>query len=204
MRPALSVIDGFAADVVTLALAADALHTHGGLLSEKWQTRLPDDSCPYTSTIFFWFEKEIPNPKTSRGEARCNFLAAWVYALKRNGREKEGVCHQALPNVPVVDYRARGWTTTFVERGLGDVLIAWENEVLLSLKELAPTSSTPFIQESAFWRSPGQYSGQCWRSQQESAECSKAAGLCGTAPFGGNLYFARCVRPALSRLAQTI
>jgi sulfate/thiosulfate transport system substrate-binding protein len=160
-KQARSVIDGLAADVVTLALAADidALHGHGELVPEDWQKRLPNNSCPYTSTINFLVRKGnpkgikdwddlirpglqviTPNPKTSGG-ARWNFLAAWGYALKKNGNDetkaKEFVS-KLYKNVPVLDSGARGSTTTFVQRGIGDVLIAWENEALLSLKEFGP------------------------------------------------------------------
>jgi sulfate/thiosulfate transport system substrate-binding protein len=155
-KQARSVIDGLAADVVTLALAADidALHTHGDLLPENWQARLPDNSSPYTSTINFLVRKGnpkgikdwddlikpgvqviTPNPKTSGG-ARWNFLAAWGYAVRKYGNDKaKEFVTKLYKNVPVLDSGARGSTTTFVERGLGDVLIAWENDALLSLKE---------------------------------------------------------------------
>jgi sulfate/thiosulfate transport system substrate-binding protein len=157
-KQARSVIDGLEADVVTLALAADidAMHSHGNLVPEDWQKRLPNNSSPYTSTINFLVRKGnpkgikdwddlvkpgvqviTPNPKTSGG-ARWNFLAAWGYALKKNGNDeakaKEFVT-RLYKNVPVLDSGARGATTTFVQRGLGDVLIAWENEAFLSLKE---------------------------------------------------------------------
>ena len=155
-KQARSVIDGLAADVVTLALAADidALHTHGDLVPQDWQKRLPDNSCPYTSTINFLVRKGnpkgikdwddlvkpgvqviTPNPKTSGG-ARWNFLAAWGYALRKYGDDKaKEFVTKLYKNVPVLDSGARGSTTTFVERGLGDVLIAWENDALLGLKE---------------------------------------------------------------------
>jgi sulfate/thiosulfate transport system substrate-binding protein len=155
-KQARSVIDGLAADVVTLALAADidALHSHGDLLPENWQKRLPNNSSPYTSTINFLVRKGnpkaikdwedlikpgiqviTPNPKTSGG-ARWNFLAAWGYAARKYGNDKaKEFVTKLFKNVPVLDSGARGATTTFVERGLGDVLIAWENDALLSLKE---------------------------------------------------------------------
>jgi sulfate/thiosulfate transport system substrate-binding protein len=155
-KQARSVIDGLAADVVTLALAADidALHTHGDLVPENWQQRLPDNSSPYTSTINFLVRKGnpkgikdwddlvkpgvqviTPNPKTSGG-ARWNFLGAWGYAVRKYGNDKaKEFVTKLYKNVPVLDSGARGSTTTFVERGLGDVLIAWENDALLSLKE---------------------------------------------------------------------
>jgi sulfate/thiosulfate-binding protein len=160
-KQARSVVDGLAADVVTLALAADidALHSHGNLVPEDWQKRLPDNSSPYTSTITFlvrqgnpkaikdWddlvkpgIQVITPNPKTSGG-ARWNFLAAWGYALKKNANDepkaKEFIT-KLYNNVPVLDSGARGATTTFVQRGLGDVLVAWESDAFLSLKEFGP------------------------------------------------------------------
>src|SRR5271155_1797790 len=157
-KQARAVIDGLEADVVTLGLAGDidAIVDKAALLPANWQTRLPDNSCPYTSTIVLLVRKGnpkhikdwddlakpgisviTPNPKTSGG-ARWNYLAAWGYALKRNGgdqtKAREFVT-RIYKNVPVLDSGARGSTTTFVERGLGDVLIAWENEALVALKE---------------------------------------------------------------------
>lgn len=153
-----SVIDGLEADVVTLALAydIDAIAQYG-LLPADWQKRLPDNSSPYTSTIVFLVRKGnpkqikdwddlvkpgisviTPNPKTSGG-ARWNYLAAWGYALKKhNGDEKKAqeFVTALLKNVPVLDSGARGATTTFVERGIGDVLLAWENEAYLAINEL--------------------------------------------------------------------
>jgi sulfate transport system substrate-binding protein len=155
-KQARSVIDGLAADVVTLALAADidALYTHGNLIPQDWQKRFPNNSSPYTSTINFLVRKGnpkgikdwddlikpgvqviTPNPKTSGG-ARWNFLAAWGYAAKKYGNDKAlDFVTKLYKNVPVLDSGARGSTTTFVERGLGDVLIAWESDALLSLKQ---------------------------------------------------------------------
>jgi sulfate/thiosulfate transport system substrate-binding protein len=158
-KQARSVIDGLQADVVTLALAADidAVATQGKLLPVNWASRFPENSSPYTSTIVFLVRKGnpkgikdwndlvkpgmqviTPNPKTSGG-ARWNYLAAWAWALKQPGGSdataKEFV-HKLYKNVPVLDTGARGSTTTFVQRGLGDVLIAWENEALLAIKEL--------------------------------------------------------------------
>ncbi len=156
---ARSVIDGLEADVVTLALAYDVdAIAKVKLLPEDWQKRLPDNSSPYTSTIVFLVKKgnpkgirdwndlvkpgiEVitPNPKTSGG-ARWNYLAAWAYALKLpNGdamKAKEFVA-QLFKNVPVLDSGARGSTITFVERGIGDVLLSWENEALLVTQKLA-------------------------------------------------------------------
>jgi sulfate/thiosulfate-binding protein len=157
-KQARSVIDGLQADVVTLALAydIDAIAAKSKLLPADWQKRLPNNSAPYTSTILFLVRKGnpkgikdwddlikpgisviTPNPKTSGG-ARWNYLAAWGYALKQFGSDdnkaREFVA-ALFKNVPVLDSGARGATTTFVQRGIGDVLIAWENEALLSLKE---------------------------------------------------------------------
>jgi sulfate transport system substrate-binding protein len=157
-KQARSVIDGLPADVVTLALAADvdALANVAKLIPADWQKRLPDNSAPYTSTIVLLVRKGnqkgikdwddlvrpgvsviTPNPKTSGG-ARWNYLAAWGYALDKFGgdeakaREFVGALYR---NVPVLDSGARGSTTTFVQRGIGDVLISWENEAFLALKE---------------------------------------------------------------------
>jgi sulfate transport system substrate-binding protein len=146
--------------VVTLALAydIDEIAARGKLLPEDWQKRLPSNSAPYTSTIVFLVRKSnpkgikdwddlvkpgvaviTPNPKTSGG-ARWNFLAAWGFALNKYGSEakaKEFVA-ALFKNVPVLDSGARGSTTTFTERGIGDVFISWENEALLAVKELGP------------------------------------------------------------------
>ena len=160
-KQARAVIDGLEADVVTLALAydIDALAEHK-LLAADWQKRLAHNSSPYTSTIVFLVRKGnpkgikdwndlikpgvsviTPNPKTSGG-ARWNHLAAWGYALRQPGgneaKAKEFL-GKLYKNVPVLDSGARGATTTFVERGIGDVLIAWENEAYLAVKELGPT-----------------------------------------------------------------
>jgi sulfate transport system substrate-binding protein len=158
-KQARAVIDGLDADVVTLALAydIDSIHEKGNLLPKNWQERLPDNSSPYTSTIVFLVRsgnpKSIkdwddlakpgvsvitPNPKTSGG-ARWNYLAAWAYALHAFGGDQEKTkefVQVIFKNVPVLDTGARGSTTTFVERGIGDVLIAWENEAYLAANEL--------------------------------------------------------------------
>jgi sulfate transport system substrate-binding protein len=155
---ARSVADGLPADVVTLALAydIDAIADHG-LLAKDWQRRLPDNAAPYTSTIVFLVRKGnpkhirdwpdlikpgvqviTPNPKTSGG-ARWNFLAAWGYALKQPGGNEAKArtfVHALFQHVPVLDTGARGATNTFVQRGIGDVLLAWENEALLAQREL--------------------------------------------------------------------
>src|SRR6202790_4998906 len=153
---ARSVIDGLQADVVTLALAYDIdAIANKGLLAKDWQTRLPQNSSPYTSTIVFlvragnpkgikdWDDLVkgdvsviTPNPKTSGG-ARWNYLAAWGYALKKFGSQEKArvFVGNIYKNVPVLDTGARGSTVTFVERGVGDVLLAWENEAFLAVKE---------------------------------------------------------------------
>ena len=157
-KQARAVIDGLEADVVTLALAydIDAIAENGGLLDKNWQTKLPNNSTPYTSTIVLLVRKGnpqhihdwddlirpgvkviTPNPKTSGG-ARWNYLAAWGYALRKSGNNEQGArdyMKKLFDNVPVLDSGARGATTTFVQRGVGDVLIAWENEALLAVKE---------------------------------------------------------------------
>lgn len=151
---ARSVIDGLSAQVVTLALASDIDQIAGsGKLPADWQSRLPHNSSPYTSTIVFlvrdgnpkgiqdWgdlvqdgVEVITPNPKTSGG-ARWNYLAAWAWA-ERNDRDPAEFVGQIFANVPVLDTGARGSTTTFAQRGIGDVLLAWENEAYLALAEL--------------------------------------------------------------------
>jgi sulfate transport system substrate-binding protein len=158
-KQARAVIDGLDADVVTLALAydVDMLHDKAQLLPAGWQSRLPNNSSPYTSTIVFVVRKGnpkgirdwedllrsdvaviTPNPKTSGG-ARWNYLAAWGYALRKsNGDEAkaQAFVSNLFKNVPVLDSGARGATTTFAERGIGDVLIGWENEALLLTDEV--------------------------------------------------------------------
>lgn len=159
-KQARAVLDGLEADVVTLALGYDVniLAEKGKLIPDNWQTRLPQNSAPYTSTIVFVVRKGnpkkikdwndltregvqviTPSPKTSGG-ARWNYLAAWGYALKQPGgddaKAREFVS-KLYKNVPVLDSGARGATTTFVERKIGDVLITWENEAILSVKEFA-------------------------------------------------------------------
>jgi sulfate transport system substrate-binding protein len=156
-KQARAVIDGLAADVVTLALAGDIdpLANIANLIPADWQQRLPHNSSPYTSTIVFLVRKGnpqkihdwedlvrpgvsviTPNPKTSGG-ARWNYLAAWAYAKRHHGGDAgaQQFVASLYKNVPVLDSGARGSTTTFVQRGIGDVLLAWENEAFLALKE---------------------------------------------------------------------
>jgi sulfate transport system substrate-binding protein len=159
-KQARSVIDGLEADIVTLALAYDIdAIADKGFLAADWQKKLPQNSSPYTSTIVFLVRKGnpkgikdwsdlakpgvkvvTPNPKTSGG-ARWNYLAAWGYALRQSGGNAEKArdfVKAIYANVPVLDTGARGATVTFAERNVGDVLIAWENEAFLSLKEFGP------------------------------------------------------------------
>jgi sulfate transport system substrate-binding protein len=159
-KQARAVIDGLEADVVTLALAYDIdAVAERGLLNKDWQKRLGHNASPYSSTIVFLVRKGnpkaikdwgdlvkpgvaviTPNPKTSGG-ARWNHLAAYGYALRQPGGSDataRAYLNKLYKNVPVLDSGARGATTTFVERGIGDVLIAWENEALLAIKELGP------------------------------------------------------------------
>jgi sulfate transport system substrate-binding protein len=155
---ARAVIDGQPADVVTLALEADInAIVKKGLIKDDWKTRLPDDAAPYTSTIVFLVREGnpkgikdwddlvkpgvqviTPNPKTSGG-ARWNYLAAWAYADEKfghDGQKDKDFVGALYKNVPVLDSGARGSTTTFAQRGIGDVLLSWENEAYLALKEL--------------------------------------------------------------------
>jgi len=160
-KQARAVIDGLEADVVTLALAydIDAIAEQTGKIPADWQKRLANNSSPYTSTIVFLVRKgnpkgikdwgdlvkpgvEVvtPNPKTSGG-ARWNYLAAWAYALKQPGGNEQtaqAFVTELIKHVPVLDSGARGATNTFVQRGIGDVLLAWENEAFLSINELGP------------------------------------------------------------------
>jgi len=160
-KQARTVIDGLPADVVTLALAydIDSISEKADLLPADWQIKLPNNSAPYTSTIVFLVRKGnpkgihdwsdlvrpgiaviTPSPKTSGG-ARWNYLAAWAWALKQpggNDAAAEAFVKKLYHNVPVLDSGARGSTVTFVERGIGDVLLAWENEAYLAVKELGP------------------------------------------------------------------
>jgi len=160
-KQARAVIDGLEADVVTLALAydVDALHERAGLVPKDWRKRLPHGSAPYTSTIVFLVRKGnpkgiknwgdlvkgsvsvvTPNPKTSGG-ARWNYLAAWGYALRISSGDEakaKDFVQRLYRNVPVLDTGARGSLTTFTARGIGDVLLSWENEAFLAVKELGP------------------------------------------------------------------
>ncbi len=169
-KQAISVMNGLEADVVTLALAYDVdAIADSGRIDHNWIKRLPDNSAPYTSTIVFLVRKDnpknihdwddlirqdvsvvTPNPKTSGG-ARWNYLAAWGYALDKNQQDPEKTkqfVKQLYQNVEVLDSGARGATNSFVERGIGDVLIAWENEALLAINELGENGQFEVITPS--------------------------------------------------------
>lgn len=169
-KQATSVINGLEADVVTLALAYDVdAIAQSGRIDKDWISRLPDNSAPYTSTIVFLVRKDnpknirdwddlvrkdvsivTPNPKTSGG-ARWNYLAAWGYALEKNQQNPEKAkefVKQLYQNVEVLDSGARGATNSFVERGIGDVLIAWENEALLAINELGDSGQFEIVTPS--------------------------------------------------------
>lgn len=174
---ARSVLDGLQADVVTLALAYDVnvLAEKGNLLPKNWQTRLPNNSAPYTSTIVFLVRKGNPkkikdwddlvrpgvgvitsNPKTSGG-ARWAYLAAWGFALRKNALDQhkaEDFVKRLYKNVPVLDAGARGATTTFVQRGIGDVLLSWENEAFLAVNELGKDKFEAVIPSASILAEP--------------------------------------------------
>lgn len=175
-KQARSVIDGLEADVVTLGLAYDIDElAQRGLIQHNWQTRLPHNAAPYTSTVVLLVRKGNPkgihdwadlvrpgvsvitaNPKTSSG-ARWNYMAAYGYALRQPGGSDASArefLRKLYKNVPVLDSGARGSTTTFVERGIGDVLIAWENEALLAVKELGPDKFDIVVPSSSILAEP--------------------------------------------------
>jgi sulfate transport system substrate-binding protein len=175
-RQARSVIDGLRADVVTLALAYDIDEIAArGLIARNWQSRLPNNAAPYTSTIVFLVRKGnpwrirdwgdlvrngvqviTPNPKTSGG-ARWNYLAGWAWALKQPGGSPataKDFIQKVYANVPVLDTGARGSTTTFVQRRIGDVLLAWENEAHLAVAELGPNQVDIVVPSSSILAEP--------------------------------------------------
>ena len=176
-KQARSVIDGLEADVVTLALAfdIDEIATRAKLIPADWQKRLPYNSSPYTSTVVFLVRKGnpkgikdwddlvkpgvsavTPNPKTS-GSGRWDYLAAWGYAFLKSGRDEakaKDFIARLYKNVPVLDSGARGSTTTFAERGIGDVLINWENEIMLGAKDLGPDKYEIVVPPSSILTEP--------------------------------------------------
>lgn len=196
-KQARSVIDGLEADVITLALAADidAIAQHSGAIAKNWQTRLPDNSAPYTSTIVFLVRqgnpKNIkdwddlvradvqiitPNPKTSGG-ARWNYLAAWGYAAEKFAGDEQKIRDYMIRlfrNAPVLDTGARGSTTTFAQRGLGDVLLAWENEALLADKEFGKGKFTIVVPSVSILAEPPVAIVDKWVARHGTAAVAKA------------------------------
>lgn len=176
-KQARAVMDGLEADIVTLALAydIDQIAEKSGLIAPDWQAKLPNHSSPYTSTIVFLVRKGnpkgikdwgdlvkgdlqiiTPNPKTSGG-ARWNYLAAWGYALQQNGGDEakaQQFVAELYRRVPVLDTGARGSTTTFVQRGIGDVLLAWENEAFLAIESLGPDQAEIVVPSTSILAEP--------------------------------------------------
>ena len=192
-KQARAVIDGLQADVVTLALEADidAIVKNGGKIKEGWRSRLANNSSPYTSTIVFLVRKGnpkgikdwddlikpgvaviTPNPKTSGG-ARWNYLAAWAYADQKyghdEGKDKEFIAN-LYSHVPVLDTGARGSTTTFAQRGIGDVLLAWENEAYLATEKLGKGKFEVVVEPRAPESSTGTFLYSC-----ATKPCARAA-----------------------------
>ena len=195
-KQARSVIDGLEADVVTLALAYDVdAIAKAGLVAGDWQKALPSNAAPYTSTIVFLVRKGnpkgikdwgdlvkpdvkviTPNPKTSGG-ARWNYLAAWGYALKQPGGDEakaKAFVAALYKNVPVLDSGARGSTTTFVERELGDVLIAWENEAILAARKLGPEKVELVVPSVSILAEPPVAVVDATAKKRKTAEVAKA------------------------------
>lgn len=224
-KQARAVIDGLQADVATLALAydVDALYEKGKLIPKNWQSRLPHNSSPYTSTIVFLVRKGnpkkikdwddlvrpgvsviTPNPKTSGG-ARWNYLAAWGYALKHyNGDEakaKEFVS-RLFRNVPVLDSGARGSTTTFVQRGIGDVLLAWENEAFLAVNELGKNKFEIVVPSLSILAEPPVTVVDKFAAKHGTSEVAKAYLEYLYTPEGQEIAAANYYRPTLKAVAD--
>ena len=239
-KQARAVIEGQQADVVTLALAYDvsAIAQHGGLLAQDWQSRLPHNSSPYTSTIVFLVRKGnpkrirdwhdlakddvqiiTPNPKTSGG-ARWNYLAAWGFALKRelgdlsqlkNGSADALTAAQGKARtfvtgiyrrVPVVDSGARGATNTFVQRGIGDVLLAWENEAFLAMKTLGPDEFEIVVPSVSILAEPPVAVVDKFADRHGTREVATAYLLHLYSPQGQQLAARHFYRPAISELVS--
>jgi sulfate transport system substrate-binding protein len=224
-KQARAVIDGLKADVVTLALAydIDAIAERTGKIPADWQSRLPNGSAPYTSTIVFLVRKgnpkgihdwgdliqsgiEVitPNPKTSGG-ARWSYLAAWAWAEDRyagNEREVRDYMKQLYQNVPVLDSGARGATTTFVQRGIGDVLLSWENEAFLAMEELGQDQFEIIVPSISILASPPVtvVDGNAKRSGNLKAAQAYLEGL--YLPFAQKLAAKHYYRPAYPELAD--
>jgi sulfate transport system substrate-binding protein len=220
-KQARSVLDGLEADVVTLALGydVDAL-ARGGLLPAEWRQRLPHNSAPFTSTIVFlvrrgnpkhirdWgdlvrtdVEVITPNPKTSGG-ARWNYLAAWAYALQHNRPPQEFVT-ALYHRVPVLDAGARGSTTTFVQRGIGDVLIAWENEAFLAINELGPDKLEIVVPSVSIVAEPPVAIVDRWVDAHGTREIAEAYVRDLYSPAGQRLAAKHYFRPVLPQYADS-
>jgi sulfate/thiosulfate transport system substrate-binding protein len=240
-KQARAVIDGLEADVVTLALAydIDAIAAQAKLLPENWQSRLPHNSSPYTSTIVFLVRKGnpkkvkdwddlvrsdivviTPNPKTSGG-ARWNYLAAWGYALKKElggfdalksasdstkvvaaERKAREFVTQLFRNVPVLDSGARGSTNTFVQRGLGDVLLAWENEAFLAVKELGPDQFEIVVPSISILAEPAVALVDKYADKHGTRKAAEAYLQYLYSPVGQKLAVKHYYRPSLARFAS--
>lgn len=222
-KQARSVIDGLEADVVTLALAFDVdAIAKAKLLSAGWQGRFANNSAPYTSTIVFLVRKGnpknirswgdlikpgvkviTPNPKTSGG-ARWNFLAAWAYALKQNGgdenKAKEFVT-ALFKNVPILDTGARGATTTFVERGIGDVLLAWENEAFLAVNQLGKGRFDIVVPDLSILAEPSVAVVDTFAAKHGNADLAKAYLEYLYSPEGQEIAAKNYYRPTLPAVA---
>lgn len=225
-KQARAVIDGLRADVVTLALAydIDAIAEHTGKIPANWQSRLPNGSAPYTSTIVFLVRKgnpkgikdwedliqpglEVitPNPKTSGG-ARWNYLAAWAWATDHYDGDEAKVINyvrQLYRNVPVLDSGARGSTTTFVQRGIGDVLLSWENEAFLAQEELGQDQFEIIVPSFSILASPPVtvVDGNAQRAGNLAAAQAYLKGL--YSPFAQKLIAKNYYRPAFPEFADS-
>lgn len=223
-KQARAVIDGLEADVVTFALAydIDAINESTGKIPANWQSRLPYNSSPYTSTIVFLVRKGnpkgihdwddlikpgiqviTPNPKTSGG-ARWNFLAAWGYAEHKYGSAQQArdFVTRIYKNVPVLDSGARGSTTTFVERGIGDVLLAWENEAFLAINELGPDKFEIVVPSESILAEPPVTVVDGNAKKHGTEEVSQAYLAYLYSPVGQRLVAKNYYRPILPALAD--
>ena len=224
-KQARAVIDGLPADVVTLALAydIDAIAERGKLLPLNWQSKLANNSAPYTSTIVFLVRKGnpkhikdwddlakpgigviTPNPKSSGG-ARWNYLAAWGYALDHSKNDEAAAkvfLSKLYKNVPVLDSGARGATTTFVERGIGDVLITWENEALLSVKKLEPGQFEIITPPTSILAEPSVALVEKNAAKHGTLKVAEAYLNFLYSPVGQNIAAQNFYRPRLASVAQ--
>jgi sulfate/thiosulfate transport system substrate-binding protein len=223
-KQARAVIDGLQADVVTLGLAydIDVISEKAGLLPKNWQTRLPNNSAPYTSTIVFLVRKGnpkhikdwedlvkpgvaviTPNPKSSGG-ARWSYLAAWGYALKHNNNDENKAREfvtKLYKNVPVLDSGARGSTTTFAQRGIGDVLLSWENEAYLAQNELGKDKVEVITPSISILAEPPVSVVDKVAAKHGTAEVAKAYLQFLYSPEGQEIAARNCYRPRLASVA---